>query len=234
MMTKVSRSTIIHMRQSGASLQQIASHFGVSRERVRQLLVKHYGSTKVNALLGATDLARQVGSDQSYIRKLRRRGIIQPARVVGKKRTLWKPETVDTIARYVSNCRCRVCDGPLPSNRWVYCSRACWIEAYRHRYIKMSEQEKRVQKERVARWFKNHPEQARDIRRRYQRKRWARESIKRYKSTRYIIWKKCLIPLGTVVKVIGHGITRSRLRVEWGEKIIDVPFCSVKRIEKQS
>ena len=203
-MTKVSRSTITEMRQSGASLQQIASRFGVSRERIRQLLVKQYGSTKVNRLLGIAEVERYAGCSQSYIHRLRRRGIIQPAKVVGKKRTLWKPETVATVMRYVGSRQCCICNRPLPSNRWVYCSRACWIEAYRHRYIKMSEQEKRLHNERVARWQKKHPEEAIDLRRRKQREYWARKSIDRYENSRYIIWKKCLIPLGTVVKVLGY------------------------------
>jgi len=97
----------------------------------------------------------------------------------------------------------------------------------------MTEHEKKLHNERVARWEKSHPEKARDIRQRKQREYWAKKSIDRYENSRYIIWKKCLIPLGTVVKVLGYGTTKSRLRVEWGEQIIEVPFCSVKRIEKQ-
>ena len=234
-MAKASRSTIVEMRQSAASLQQIASRFGVSRERIRQVLVEQYGSTKVNRLLGVAELARHAGCSQSYIRKLRRRGIIQPAKVVGKKRTLWKSETIDTIIQYISSHPCRVCNKLLPSNRWVYCSRECWVKAYRHRhrYIKMSEQEKRLHNEKVARWQKNHPEQARDIRRRGQRKYWAKKSIDRYEHNRYIIWKKCLIPLDTIVKVLGYGATKGKLKVEWGERIIEVPFCCVKRIAEQ-
>lgn len=237
-MTKARPSIVIQMRQSGASLDQIASRFGISREWVRRLLIKYHGSTRVQELLRAAELARQAGCSQSYIRKLRRRGTIQPAQVVGKGRTHWKPETVDTIVRYRSSQQCRICNRPLPDNHWVYCSRACWIEAYRYnryyRYDRMSEEEKRLHNERVARWRKNHPEQARDIEQRKQRKYQAKKSRERYESNRYIIWKKCPIPLGTIVKVLGYGTKKGRLKAEWGKQIIEIPLCSVKQIDKQS
>lgn len=157
--------------------------------------------------------------------------------VVGNKRTLWKPETVNTVVEYNTSDRCRVCNGPLPDNRWVYCSQTCWIQACCNRYKNMSEEAKKLQKERVARWQKNHREQYREqyreIIRRSQRKYERKKSIERYESNRYIIWKRCLIPLGTVVKVIGVGTNKGRLKVQWDNRTAEVPFCSVKLIAKQ-
>ena len=98
----------------------------------------------------------------------------------------------------------------------------------------MSEEEKRLHNERVARWRKNHPEQARDIEQRKQSKYQAKKSRERYESNRYIIWKKCLIPLGTIVKVLGYGTKKGRLKAESGKQIIEIPLCSVKQIDKQS
>ena len=231
---KVSLDTLIQMRQSGASLRQISDCLDISREWVRQLLIKHRGSTRVQDFLEATELARQAGCSQRYIRKLRRRGLIRPVMVVGNKRTLWKPETVNTVVEYNTSDRCRVCNGPLPDNRWVYCSRACYIQACSDRYKRMSDQAKRLQKARVARWQRNHPERVKDIVRRGQRKYAAKKSIERYESRQYIIWKRCLVPLGTVVKIPGCGTQKGRLKVEWGNRTVEVPFCSVKRIVKES
>lgn len=127
MVTETRLETMHQMRQSPATLQQIASPFGVSREAVRKLLARHYGSTRIGNLLTITELARLAGCTPSYIRKLRRRGIIQPARVVGRGRTLWEPETIAAIIIYIDHHRCPVCNGPLSSNRWVYCCDACYI-----------------------------------------------------------------------------------------------------------
>jgi len=166
MLTEAQRNSVYGMRQSGATLQQIATHFGISRERVRQLLVEHRGSTQVRGLLGTHELAQKAGCSQTYIRKLRRRGILQPTMIVGSERALWKPETVDIIISYRASARCRVCNRPLPDNHWVYCSRACHIEAYSHRYRKMSEEARRLHDESVARWRERYPEEAKDWRRR--------------------------------------------------------------------
>ena len=137
------RIDIMHqMRQSGASLQKIAGHFDISRERVRQLLNKHYGSTKIQGLVRVGELGRLVGCSPSYINRLKRRGIIQPA--VSNKLTLWKLETIDTITSYINSRRCAVCNRPLPSNHRVYCSTECLVEARKNK----SEPVKRRQKER--------------------------------------------------------------------------------------
>lgn len=148
------------MRQSGATLQQIGSPFGISRERVRQLLVKHYGSTRIQDLLTPAELSRLAGCSLRYIYKLTRRGVIQPAMVVGRGKTLWKPETTAAITTYIDRHRCRVCQRPLPSSRRSYCSQGCSIEG--HRYKNWPEPAKRRHLEWMARWRAEHPEKARD------------------------------------------------------------------------
>lgn len=233
-MTEAEHIDVFEMRQSGATLQQIAARFAVSRERVRQVLVRHYGSSRLQGLLGAAEIARYAGCTQSYIHKLRRRGIIQPAKVVGRGRTLWKPETADTIIAYRESQRCGVCDGALPSNHWVYCSEACRIEGQTHRYRNSPEQGRRLHNERVARWRRNHTEQAREIDRRKQRRYYAKKSSERYQSGQYVVRKQCLIPLGTIVEGLGCGTTKDRLKVQWGGQIVELPFSYVKRVAKQA
>jgi len=229
------KSEAMHqMRQSGASLQQIGNSFGISRERVRQLLTQYYGSTAVQDLLNTSELARLAGCSWNYIDKLERGGIIQPEKVVGWGRRQWPPQTVDIITSYNDNHRCPICGQPVPSNRWVYCCQSCRLEANRYknqdRYKNRSEEEKKKHQEAVQRWQAKHPEQARQIQQRKGRKYWARKSRERYQTTQYVIWKRCPIPLGTVVRLV--SLSRGKARVEWGEKTLDIPFGCVRAIDK--
>ena len=166
------------MRQSGATLDQVGSRFGITREWARRLLTEHYGSTRVQDLLTAAELAQLADCTYSYIDKLKRRGVIQPAKVVGCRRTLWDRETVAAIIKYIDRHRCPVCHRPVPSNRSVYCSRACYIEA--HRYKNKPEPARRQHNERVERWIAEHPERARQIQQRKQARQQARKSVERY------------------------------------------------------
>ena len=218
-------------------MQEIATHFGTSRERIRQWLVKHYGSTKIHTYLTTAELARKANCDLVYIHKLRRQGAISIVKVLGKNRLLWDPEVADIVTQYVRSRLCRVCKRPLPNHRWAYCSEVCYAqfvaEARKRRYLRMSEQQKIAHKQRVTRWEKDHPEQAKLIRARKQQKYYAKKSARRYHSQEYLIFKKCSIPVGTVVKVLGWGATRAKLRVVRGEMIVEVPLCCVKRLQKK-
>ena len=216
------------MRQKGATLQQIASTFGLSREGVRWLLTRHYGSTRIQELLSTTELRRLAGCTYNYIDKLKRRGLIQPAMVVGHGRALWPPQTIATIIMYIDRHRCPVCQRPVPTSRLVYCSRGCYLEA--HWYKNRSEAARRRQQESTARWRANHLEQAREIDQRKAKKYQAKKSAERYHNTRYQIWRKCLIPLGTVVRVLSYNSARGRIKVEWGEQIVEIPFGCVRRV----
>jgi len=120
------------MRQEGATLQQIVDDFGASRQWVSQLLIKHYGTSDVHGLLTTSELSRLASTTREAITILRRRGIIQPARFVGR-RILWKPETIATVIIYNDSYRCRVCHAPLPTKRWAFCSEACRIEGRWHK-----------------------------------------------------------------------------------------------------
>ena len=178
MVTQIRLDTMYRLRQSGTTLDRIGSRFGITREGVRQLLTKHYGSARVQDLLTTTELARLTRCDYSYISKLKRRGVIQPAIVVGHGRTLWKREAIAAIIIYLAHHGCPICHGPVPSSRQVYCSRECYLEA--HRYRNWSEAAKRQHSERVRRWLTENPEKAKQIQ---QRKR-ARRDFKGLGSTK--------------------------------------------------
>jgi len=224
--------TMHQMRQSGATLDQVGSRFGITREGARQLLTEHYGSTRVRELLTATELARLAGCTWKYIDKLRLQGVIRPAMVVGHGRTLWKPETIVTIIMYIDRHRCPVCHQPVPSNRQVYCSHGCYLEA--RRYKNQPEEARRRHREMVNRWRAEHPEEAKQIQQRSQAKQQAKRSLQRYQTVQYVIWRKCLFPLDTVVRVLSYQTARGRVRVEWGEQIVELPFSCVKRMEKEA
>ena len=182
---------IMHqMRQSGATLYQVGSRFGITRERVRQLLTGHYGSTRVQELLTTTELCRLAGCTWKYVDKLKQRGVIQPAKVVGYGRTQWDRETVVAVIKYIDRHRCSVCHRPVPSNRQVYCSWQCYLEA--HRYKNQSEEARRQHNERVKRWLTEHPEKTKQIQQRGQARQQAKRSLQRYQTTEYVIWRKCL------------------------------------------
>jgi hypothetical protein len=141
---------IMHqMRQSGATLEEIGSRFGITREGVRWLLAEHYGSTRIQGLLTTPELCRLARCTHNYIDKLKRRGVIQPANVVGRGRMLWQPETIVTITLYIDRHRCPMCHQPLSSNRQVYCSWHCYREA--HSYKNQPEEARNQHKERAKR-----------------------------------------------------------------------------------
>lgn len=224
---------IMHqMRQSGITLDQIGNRFGITRERVRQLLAERYGSTRVRELLTATELARLAGCTWKYIDKLKQRGIIQPAEVVGHGRTLWKPQSIAIVIEYIDQHRCPVCHRPVPSNRQVYCSRGCYLEA--RRYKNQTKEARRQHDERVKRWRAEHPEKAKQIQQRAQARRQTKRASQRYQTTQYVIRRKCPIPLGTEVRVLSYNTTRGRVKVERGEQTLEVPFGCIKRIVKEA
>jgi hypothetical protein len=212
MLTKVEQSSIYRMRESGATLQRIAEVFGISRERVRQILVKRYGSSGSQELLNITQVAYLAGCTRLDVFKLKRRGVIKPAQLVGKGRTYWTSDTVDIVKECMANRQCRVCSRQLPDNHWVFCSYACWAEASKIKNRPM--QQRNIQKQRMSRYF-------------------AKRAKERYQNNHYIVRLKCPVPLGTKVNVLGVGNTKGKLRVEWKDEIVEIPANCVKRVSGQ-
>jgi DNA-directed RNA polymerase sigma subunit (sigma70/sigma32) len=58
------------LRQSGRTLQYIGDKFGLSRERVRQILVERYGSTKATQMLSRSKVAKKLNCAKSRLIKL--------------------------------------------------------------------------------------------------------------------------------------------------------------------
>ena len=72
-------SSIYAMRYSGATLRQIADRIGKTKERVRQILLHNYGSTR-HKLLSTRQLCGLSGVSVKRLTRLHRDGVIMPVK----------------------------------------------------------------------------------------------------------------------------------------------------------
>lgn len=149
---------IYDMRQQGFTLQEIGLEIGRTKERVRQILVEHYGSTEIKReLVTTSQLATQADCRPLLIEKLRREGLIAPIR-----RRIWDPNA--TLPILIQNKPiCRICAKPVPKYRACYCSEECRTEA--GRYKNRPDEVKWRQNERVRRWGERNPDRQAEIQR---------------------------------------------------------------------
>ncbi len=135
--TRVNPSAIIAMRESGASLEQIAEAIGKTKERVRQILVKNNGSTRHN-LLSTQQLYRKLGLPRTRVVELYKDGVITPKaqwKTGNHHYLLWSPEVAETVTYYYNKHRlCKICLQPLGKGRWVFCSDKCYKEGQKYKY----------------------------------------------------------------------------------------------------
>jgi hypothetical protein len=68
---------IKQLRERGYSLQAIGDRFEITREGVRQLLQKHYGTTEM-PFLTRNQVAKIVGCSGRRLSRLEKRGILHP------------------------------------------------------------------------------------------------------------------------------------------------------------
>jgi hypothetical protein len=87
---------IIRERNKGRSLRQLGQMFGMSHERVRQLLAKHSPS-QVTLLAGNTAAAR-LGYPVTWLSLLRKEGILNLTKPGG--RWLYSIEELEIITRF--------------------------------------------------------------------------------------------------------------------------------------
>jgi len=128
-------------RDAGASLRQIGDEVGRTKQRIHQILVKHYGTADSEGALSTSQLLEQVGCSVYTLHNLRKEGIISqvsPGR--------WKPETLDIILELR---KCKMCGKPVGKHRRTYCSTACEVEGQKYKY--WPEWRKKVQRERTRR-----------------------------------------------------------------------------------
>ncbi len=107
---KTKEELLIHERSNGKSLRQLGQMFGMSHERVRQLLGK-YDRSQVT-LLPEQKVAAKLGYPLAWLIQLRKEGIIKPI-----KRGFWlySEEQVRQIPSLIAETRkCEQCGKPRP------------------------------------------------------------------------------------------------------------------------
>jgi len=130
-------NAIYELRQSGATLQQIGNKMGRTKERIRQILVENYGSSKC-PLVSSYKLASMLGSSPRQILGLYQDGVIVPEfefNTGNRHFLLWSPATMRHINAYYKERRlCKICHRPLTKGRWSYCSDECLSESHKYKY----------------------------------------------------------------------------------------------------
>lgn len=112
---------IVNARKAGDALLKIGNAVGVTDERIRQLLVKHYGTTKLASHLSSLELSRIVNLNVRTINDYRNKGIIKAVNN-GHYRYLYD---IDAVKAIIAHRRCKICGDPLPKGKWAYCSEPC-------------------------------------------------------------------------------------------------------------
>jgi len=115
-----------HRRDAGATLKEIGDEVGCTKQRIHQILVKHYGTADSEWTLSTSQLLRQLTCSLGTVYNLRKEGVISPVSL-GK----WKPETIDIILELR---KCKICGQPVGKHRKTYCSAACEVEGRKFKY----------------------------------------------------------------------------------------------------
>lgn len=144
----VSASDIYAMRYSGATLRQIADKIGRTKERVRQILLKNYGSTR-HKLFSTKKACEMSGLSYHKVMKLCEDGVISPVvewDTISGHHYLWSHAGIEKIKVFrelaKTNRNCRICGAPVPEERQNYCSEHCYKESHKYRYRSLEAREK--------------------------------------------------------------------------------------------
>ena len=135
---RIGIATIIYnMRQSGATLQQIADRIGRTKERVRQILIENYGTTK-HKLISTEQLCQLSGYSRNRIMELYQDNAIIP--IVEWDRgnrhfALWSLSAAEQVnIHYKTHRLCKMCYSFIPKGRLVYCSEQCYNKSRKYKY----------------------------------------------------------------------------------------------------
>ena len=114
---KTKEELLIHERSKGKSLRQLGQMFGMSHERVRQLLGKYDRSQ--GTLLPEQKVAADLRYPVVWLAQLRKEGIIKPI-----KRGFWlySEEQARQIPSFIAETRkCEQCGKPRPRGSHRLC-----------------------------------------------------------------------------------------------------------------
>ncbi len=114
---KTKEELLIHERSKGKSLRQLGQMFGMSHEKVRQLLAK-YDRSQVT-LLPESAVAAKLGYPVAWLVQLRKEGIIKP---IKQGFWLYSEEQVKQIPSLIADTRkCEQCGKPRPRGARSLC-----------------------------------------------------------------------------------------------------------------
>jgi len=201
------------MRSRGSTLQEIGNKCGVSKERIRQVLLKYYPYNLYPDAFTTSQLASELGTSSARVRVLCRKLSIQPLRnTKGRGHiVLWNKSTLPLLIRSPMT-KCKTCGKPVHYPRTVYCSDSCHKESMKIR--SRPKEVKERHKSHVYKWMKSHPKELKVINQRAQRRYWDKILRKR----KYTIVRKCKIPMGATVSNAGRA-KNVKIPVKWEGKI---------------
>lgn len=146
--TVINVSDIYAMRRSGSTLQQIASRVDKTKERIRQILMKNYGSTK-HQLLSTEQLRKIFGFSRYRILELYQDNVITPVNEWDANNghyLLWSQNAVEKITAYYGNFKpCKMCGSRIPEGRRVFCSEQCYREGHKYRYKSVEAKQRHIE-----------------------------------------------------------------------------------------
>ena len=157
---------LIHEKNSGKSLRQLGQMFGVSHERVRQILAEN--SPSLVTFLAESTVAVKLGYPVSWLIKLRKQGITKPSKPGGY--WLYSEEQVRQMPSLIAEMRrCERCGELRPLGYQRFC-RDCSQYRKKHHYRNLSPEEKAKHREKSLAWRKANPEKWKKMSSRAQRK----------------------------------------------------------------
>lgn len=187
---------IADMRRQGHTLQAISDKVGVTRERVRQILAKHYGEIKTN-LVPEVKLARIIGCPVTRLRKLRISGVINPVRY--ECSYLYDRNEIEK-AMLALQRNCEHCGVLLPMKNVGKRCPECKKEYKRYAYPFLSDEAKKRANKAAIKWQKQHPEQYKEAQQRAEKTYWEKKKREHYAKTRYVVVGGEVMPIGSIFK----------------------------------
>jgi hypothetical protein len=135
---------LIQERNKGRSLRQLGQMFGVSHERVRQILAQHSPSRVT--LLAENTVAVKLGYPVEWLIQLRKAGVIKPTAPEGHR--LYSEEQIRQIPSLIAEMRrCDRCGQPRPLGYRRYCQECSQYRKMHHHKILSLEEKAETKKE---------------------------------------------------------------------------------------
>jgi hypothetical protein len=137
---------LLNERNKGKSLRQLGQMFGISHEKVRQILAEH-GQSQVTFLAENT-VAAKLGYPVAWLIQLRKEGITNPTRPGGH--WLYSEEQVRQLPSLIAEMRrCEWCGQTRPIGYRKFCIK-CSQYRGKHHYRGLNQEKKAEHRERSA------------------------------------------------------------------------------------